>query len=278
MSSDITSTAPPPVPHGSYVLGEAADLTRTQLGYLSELFDPPTRTFLTGLGLPPDARCLDVGAGNGSVSAWLADQVAQQGQVVAVDLDTQHLAEYPGVRVLRHDILDGAPAGGPYDLIFARGVLVHLPTREEVLCTLADALAPGGWLVLAEPNKWGVDPDEVLAVPKPGDQDLYHRISMIATETLLPAAGLDQLWCRRADAAMQRAGLIGLHGMEYSVTMTGGTTAGLLNQNYFRQVRAPLLAYGATEDELARFDALMSDPQFRARFVRLTFTAGRRRR
>jgi tRNA A58 N-methylase Trm61 len=37
--------------------------------------------------IKPGARTLEVGCGNGSISAWLAEQVSPGGKAVAVDLD-----------------------------------------------------------------------------------------------------------------------------------------------------------------------------------------------
>ena len=56
----------------------------------------------------PGTRCLEVGAGGGSVAFWLAEQVGQSGVVVATDLETDFLeseaSSHPGMEVLRHDI------------------------------------------------------------------------------------------------------------------------------------------------------------------------------
>jgi ubiquinone/menaquinone biosynthesis C-methylase UbiE len=43
----------------------------------------------------PGARTLEVGCGNGSISAWLAEQIGPGGKAVAVDLDLSLI----GVRV-----------------------------------------------------------------------------------------------------------------------------------------------------------------------------------
>jgi tRNA A58 N-methylase Trm61 len=54
---------------------------------MSRLLDPMHRRYIERLGIGPGARTLEAGCGNGSMSAWLAGQVAPGGRAVAVDLD-----------------------------------------------------------------------------------------------------------------------------------------------------------------------------------------------
>ena len=54
---------------------------------MSRLLDPMHHRHIERLGVGPGARTLEVGCGNGSMSAWLAGRVTPSGQVVAVDLD-----------------------------------------------------------------------------------------------------------------------------------------------------------------------------------------------
>jgi predicted O-methyltransferase YrrM len=49
--------------------------------------DPHTLRYLTAIGVGAGWRCLEVGAGGGSVVHWLSRQVGAKGQVVAADLD-----------------------------------------------------------------------------------------------------------------------------------------------------------------------------------------------
>jgi hypothetical protein len=70
-----------------YLLTNAELETVDRFAGLEAVFDPVTRGHLTRLGLAPGARCLEVGAGNGSIARWMADQVGPAGQVLAVDLD-----------------------------------------------------------------------------------------------------------------------------------------------------------------------------------------------
>src|SRR5579862_8081494 len=91
-----------------YVYDHAWMQERTRLAGLEAALDPGTREHLTRLGVRPGWRCLEVGAGGGSVAVWLAQRVAPDGEVVATDLDTNFLestvAGHFGLKVLTHDI------------------------------------------------------------------------------------------------------------------------------------------------------------------------------
>jgi chemotaxis protein methyltransferase CheR len=56
------------------------------------------------------------------------------------------------VHFARHDLVREAPPGPPYDLIICRNVVIYFdrPTQERLCSVLADALAPGGYLVLGK--------------------------------------------------------------------------------------------------------------------------------
>ena len=77
------------------------------LRFLEEYHDPLTVSQLDAIGVGEGWRCLDVGAGGGSVTRMLAERVGSTGSVLAVDLDTSLLDELASdrVEVRRHDLL-----------------------------------------------------------------------------------------------------------------------------------------------------------------------------
>ena len=83
-------------------------------------------------GLPRGRRCLEVGCGNGSVSQWMAEQVAPGGQVLATDIDVRYMDDLhaPCLEVRQLDILKGPIEEGAYDLVTARALLHHLPSAK----------------------------------------------------------------------------------------------------------------------------------------------------
>ena len=80
-----------------YVLDYHHEGERERLALMSRLLDLMHRRHLEQLGIGPGARTLEVGCGNGSMSAWLAGRVAPGGHAVAVDLDLSLAdADVPG--------------------------------------------------------------------------------------------------------------------------------------------------------------------------------------
>jgi SAM-dependent methyltransferase len=115
------------------------------------VYDPVTTRRLRALGAGPGMRCLEVGAGTGTVARWLLD-VADVAEVVALDRDTSALAGSAGprLRVVTADLTDETLEPGSFDVIHARFVLMHLPERRRVISRLAGWLKPGGRLVLGD--------------------------------------------------------------------------------------------------------------------------------
>lgn len=56
------------------------------------------------------------------------------------------------VRFHRHDLIDDAPPAPPYDLVLCRNVVIYFdrPTQERLFLRFAEALVPGGLLVLGK--------------------------------------------------------------------------------------------------------------------------------
>lgn len=116
------------------------------------MWDPVTRRRLAGVGVTEGWRCLEVGAGSGTITRWLADKVGETGHVVATDIETKWLRplEAPNVEVLRHDVTTDPLGESVYDLICVRLVLTHLPDARAVVDKMFRALVPGGWLLLED--------------------------------------------------------------------------------------------------------------------------------
>ncbi|WP_256837741.1 class I SAM-dependent methyltransferase [Ornithinimicrobium faecis] len=249
------------------------DLGRQQLEHLDLLLDEHSIKSLTATGIRPGLRCLEIGAGSGSMARWMASRVQPEGSVVALDVETSQLEGGLGnVDVRRYDINHGVP-GGPYDLIHARLVLMHLPRRRQLVNELVNALTPGGWLVLGEylgPSLGAVDG------PTVADCELFERVVGAAVEQSGKPRGTDFGWALDVDEVMGQAGLVHLHSERHMATTAGGTTGCLLYQNYVRQATPYLLDADIEQDEIDRFDRLMGDPRFRAWFFEFTSVRGQR--
>jgi ubiquinone/menaquinone biosynthesis C-methylase UbiE len=138
-----------------YVFSHTADASeRERLRVREQLLDARSQRYLTALGLQLGWRCLEVGAGQGSIARWLAEQVGPQGWVVATDIMLRFLTEMhvPNVEVRQHDIRTDPLEPGRYHLAHCRAVLIHMPDPPWVVRRMVEALQLGGWLVIEEPD------------------------------------------------------------------------------------------------------------------------------
>lgn len=258
-----------------YLFDTGSDHGRAHMESLERIFDGPTFSVLDAVDVRPGQRCLDLGAGGGGVTRWLADRVEPGGEVNAVDLDTTFLADGRGVRVHQRDINDGltGPIAGPYDVIHARLTLMHLPRREEILAELVDALAPGGWIVVGELSD---RPLTVLTAPRPEDIGVWERIQHLSHHVVGPAAGMDFGWAHRVHDQMVQQGLLHIDGIEWSTTMDGGSTGAMLHSVTNLQAAEALLAAGATREDMQRYQELTRDPAFCTWFYQFVCLRGQR--
>ncbi|BAY08644.1 class I SAM-dependent methyltransferase [Calothrix sp. NIES-2098] len=139
----------------SYVFANSQNLRELErLQTIEKVFDPASKRRILATGLTTGWRCLEVGAGAGSIMRWMAEIVGNSGSVVAVDLDTQFLRDPlpSNVEVLQKDIRHLTLENQSFDLIHARFVLVHIPDFRVALSQMLSLLKPGGWIVLEEPD------------------------------------------------------------------------------------------------------------------------------
>jgi len=136
---------------GYGVPDDQVEIEQRRLRLLGETRDPWTFATLDRAGLREGWRCLEVGAGAGTVTRHLAERVGTSGHVLATDIDTRfHGEPPPNATLLQHDIVHDALPGRDFDLVHARAVLQHIPEREVVLDRLISMLRPGGVLVVEE--------------------------------------------------------------------------------------------------------------------------------
>jgi SAM-dependent methyltransferase len=211
---------------------------------LAELFDPVTLRHLRAIGVGTGWRCWEVGAGSPSVPTWLAEQVAPTGRVVASDIDPTLMSAAGGAfEVLRHDVGIDEPPAGPFDLVHARLVLVHVPQRSTALAAMVAALRPGGWLVLedADPALQPlICPDEYGPA-----QQLANRLRR-GFRTLLAQRGAELAFGRTLPRLLRQAGLVDVEADGF-FPVTSPACA-VLETATVRQVRDRLVAGGIATD------------------------------
>ena len=141
----------------NYVLAasgrESEEFARLDL--LQQLFDPTTERRLDLV--QPGWRCLETGAGRGSIARFLSGKVGASGEVIAADIDLTPSAgvTLPNGQFVKHNILVDslAPLGGAgsFDLVHARFLLQHIFDHEDLaIQRMIELLKPGGWLVIED--------------------------------------------------------------------------------------------------------------------------------
>ncbi|MDI3389888.1 methyltransferase domain-containing protein [Streptomyces sp. B-S-A8] len=255
-----------------YVFDNDSVHSREQHRCLSDAYDTATCARLAETGVTRGWRCLEVGAGSGSVARWLADRVAPDGEVVATDVKPHHIPKRPCLTVLRHDIVEDPLPEAEFDLISTRLVLQHLPERRAVLDKLVRALKPGGRLQIEE---FDTSYESPLLTPDAESARLY-RAFLDAKCAVLRTGGGDPEWGRQVPAAMRAAGLVDIDPRPRIDLRAAGSPALRLQLHHTHHLQEGLLAAGLTREQLHRVRALMEDPSFSAVSSVLYSVQGRR--
>jgi SAM-dependent methyltransferase len=238
-----------------YVLDSAWHAERDRLDSLTSLYDTRTLTLADRLGLGDGWRCLDVGAGTGSLARLLADRVGSAGTVAALDVDTRFLEPIASERleVVRSDVVADPLPAGRYDLVHARLVLEHLPARDAVLRAMAEALRPGGWL-LVEDFDWAT----AGLVDPPSDT---HARVVEACKALFRGAAYDPDYGRTLPRRLDAVGLEAVGTHAEAVQVRADADLGIPQWDLLVDQLAPgLLAAGLLDAPMIeRFHALMHD-------------------
>ncbi|MFJ5103268.1 class I SAM-dependent methyltransferase [Streptomyces sp. NPDC088554] len=205
--------------YGAEVFSFSHPAQTERLNSLGVLCDPVTTADLARWDLPAGARCLEIGAGTGSLALWLADR-CPDGEVTATDTDLRFLSDlrHPGLRVLRHDVRTQGFPPGSFDLIVARSVLCHIAARTELPARMVSWLKPGGRLYIEDPSFFPAasSPDPVV-----------RRLGDAVTTTLAASLGSDvAAWARSFPAPLSGLGLAGLGMRVHCPTLTATNAAG----------------------------------------------------
>ena len=240
-----------------YILADnQMDAESVRLALLEEIFDPLTARRHEGLNIAPGSRCLEVGAGRGSIARWLSGRVGPDGRVVAADIDCRYLTGLPdNVEVRTLDIRSEELEATTYDLVHCRGLLLHLPDPMSALRRMTSCLVPGGLLV-AEDADYGL-----LSFGGHLDgqwcTELNHRIFA----ALAAAKVVDTYFGRALPGLVVDAGLE-LMGIEHVTLCSRAGEPGTEFHRLTMHGMAPgLIASGlVTEADLARLDAIMRSP------------------
>ncbi len=232
---------------------DSPDLERSRLRLLQEYHDPLSIRQLHAIGVGPGWRCLDVGAGGGSVTRMLAERVGSTGSVLAVDLDTSLLEGQANdrIEVRRHDILSDPLSADAFDLVHARLLLMHLPSRLEALRRLVSAVRPGGWVA-------AIDPDFTTVALLPTTRT-WERTWSVFYDALV-AGGWDPRYGARLCSDLRAADLVEVQADYIASCEAGESIVSRLLSLTFERLRERMVALGADNDEIDESRRLLEDP------------------
>jgi SAM-dependent methyltransferase len=233
-----------------YLLTNDAPEAMDRFTAFAALFDPSTFRHLDGLGVAPGWRCWEVGAGGTSVVQHLSDRVGPGGHVLASDINLSWAGEAaaPNVEILEHDVASDPPPEGPFDLVHARLVLVHVPGRDAALANMASALRPGGILLVED-----ADPAlQPLSCPEEtGPAEVLANRLRRGFRSLLAERGVDLAYGRSLPRRLRAAGLVQVAAD--AAFPLSDPACNHLETATINLVRDQLLDHGiATEDEITR--------------------------
>lgn len=228
-----------------YLLPRTDALEQRRLALLERHHDPDSIAALERTGVGPGWRCLDVGAGAGSICRWL---LARGADVLATDLDIGALG---GIDARVHDITSDDPLPGPFDLVHARLLLLHLPTRDAIVERLAGLLRPGGWIVVGD-----IDFTCVAAAQPSAAWDATWRAWCAATAD----AGWDLACGTRLAGMLRAAGIGGVEAIATGEECPGDSPALQILSLAFERLRGRLIAHGATDADVTTARAELEDP------------------
>jgi SAM-dependent methyltransferase len=246
-----------------YVLDHHLEGEKKRLALMSQLLDPMHRRYIESLGISRDARVLEVGCGNGSMSAWMAQHVASEGHVIAVDLDLSLVDDgrAPGVEFRQGDIVREAFDPDRFDLVTARAVLHHVADAQAAIGNLIASLKPGGVILLIEPDFLPVSVAEPIEV----------RAFWNGWLTWSRERGIDYHIGRSLAPRLAAHGLKEIGGAAETAVYNGGSPWADYWRQTITELRGDLVQSGKLDDALIEaFLARCADPNWWTQTIAFT--------
>ena len=235
-------------PQAAYALGHTSE-EYERLRAQARAWEAATGRLLDQVGLGPGANCLDAGCGPGETMRAMAERVGPAGRVLGVDADPAlgamtlamlHGAGHRQCHFQAQDLAAGEPIlGAPFDLVYARLLLFHLPRRVEVLRRLWDAVAPGGHLLVQDYDIRGVNTAPEL--------DWIHDVTRVITGAF-GAAGADVTTGARLPQLFAQAGVGTPDGTDVAGRIEPLATGRILIEGVLRSLLPTALAHGVTTE------------------------------
>jgi SAM-dependent methyltransferase len=252
-------------PQAIYALGHTPE-EYERLRMQARVWDSATGRLLDQVGLAPGASCLDAGCGPGETMRAMAERVGPAGRVLGIDADSAlgamtlamlHGAGHRHCSFQAQDLTAAGPIpGAPFDLVYARLLLFHLPQRTDVLARLWDAVAPGGHLLVQD-----YDLRSISTLPQ---LDWIGELLRVWTGAF-SAVGADVSTGTRLPQLFAQAGVGTPDGTDVAGRIEPLATGRIIMEGAFHSVLPTALANGVTT-EAAAATALASIDRDASRF------------
>ena len=235
-------------PQATYALGHTPQ-EYERLRMQARVWQAATGRLLDQLGLGPGASCLDAGCGPGETMRAMAERVGPAGRVLGIDADEPlgalalamlRDAGHRQCTFSAHDFTTGGPIpGAPFDLVYARLLLFHLPQRADVLARLWAAVAPGGHLLVQD-----YDLRSISTLP---DLDSVAEVGRVVTGAF-GAAGADVSTGIRLPQLFAQAAVGTPDGTDVTGRIEPLGTGRTVLESVFHSVLPTALAHGVTTE------------------------------
>ena len=242
---------------------------RARLRLMSDLLDPSSEFHLLRIGVAKGWHCLEIGAGNGSLSQWLAQRVGSEGHVIASDIRTDLMKgiESGNLEVRRLDVVHEDLPDAAYDLIAIRALLHHLADRRAVVSKIVRWLKPDGWLFIQEPDfypTWTVEP--------PSQKHFWEQFVQWAA-----SHQIDYYVGRKIPVWLQAEGLLDIKSEGHAILYNGGSAFASWWDCGIREVADRLRTEGGvSQATLDEFFILCRDPTYWTTTIAFTATTAQR--
>jgi SAM-dependent methyltransferase len=229
------------------------------LGYSSEeherllrqgrMQEPATRRVFHAIGLRPGWTCLDVGCGPGAVMQLMGELAGPSGEVTGIDRDAK--AGHEAVERLqatgtsRYRFVEADMesideiAGAPFDLTFARYVLLHARDPIALLRKMYGWTKPGGYVAVQD-----IHIRTMNLYPKPA---AFAELMRVIVETQ-ERSGIDMEFGFKLPALFVEAGIGVPDGTDMDLPMTSLEPFAAMYQTLGRILLPTAIALGVTTE------------------------------
>ncbi|MDO8955089.1 MAG: methyltransferase domain-containing protein [Gammaproteobacteria bacterium] len=266
-----------------YMYSTAAEAVEARrLKGLNKLHNPHSLSYLKPY-LSSSKSILEFGCGSGYLAADVLSYVNDDTHFIGIDRDpgqvalsAKAVASFSNAKILQLDVLtefDRIKQLGPFDLIYCRWVLVHLPNPMQFVQKMLGLLSDKGVFVCEECDNRTVEYRPIVTNQlTPTYAKEATKIWSEISKALMAKLNIDleltsEKMVKLFSQASNGKGDIKVEG-QYQIIFHGSEEKRLINDGYHSMAATIHKAYGkALADFMAPFEASMNDDNIEAAFL-----------